>query len=400
MATSLAVALAVGCGIAALAWLGVLLDPIRAWRLRPVAEEERPPPDPASWPSVRVIIPAHNEAAILGETLSATLAQDYQGDWSIVLVDERSTDHTYDVARQESDDPSAGKRLTVVSGAPLPPGWIGKVWGLEQGLEAFDRAEVDYFLLTDADILHGRASLSALVAESEHQQLALNSRMARLHCASSAEKALIPAFVFFFNLLYPMRRVNDPDASIAAAAGGCVLVRAEALRAIGGFERIRGEVIDDVNLAREIKATGGRLRLALSRREVRSVRRYESIWPIWRMVRRTAFDELGYSWLKLAGTTLGMLILFPLPAAALALSASLGGARAAGLATVSIAQLSLVGSLSLAALLMMRVSYGPAVRLFGLGRAWSWTLPFAGAVYGLVTLDSARRHLAGRSGHW
>ena len=169
-----------------------------------------------------------------------------------------------------------------------------------------------------------------LVAESDADELALNSRMARLHCESLAERLLIPAFVFFFNLLYPMGRVNDPRSGVAACAGGCVLVRAAALRTIGGFESIRGEVIDDVNLARAIGRADPRLRLAVSRSDVLSIRAYPATGAIWRMVRRTAFDELGYSWLRLAATTAGMCILFLAPLATVLVSAALGACLEAG----------------------------------------------------------------------
>ncbi len=395
--TALALALGAACSLAALTWIGVLFDPKRAWQLRPVAEDETPPPSPSSWPSVRIVVPAHNEASVLPQTMAALLAQDYQGEWQIVLVDERSSDDTGAVAARAAATHEAADRLTVVRGSELPHGWIGKVWGLEQGLRAGRPEQPDYYLLTDADIAHQPQSLRMLVSESEDRNLALNSRMARLHCASRAERALIPAFVFFFNLLYPMRRVNDPTTPIAAAAGGCVLVNAATLRAAGGLERIRNEIIDDVNLACVIKSINPRLRLAISRRDVRSVRRYDSLRPIWRMVRRTAFDELGYSWWRLLGTVAGMLLLFLLPAAGLGVGAALAAADAAGAMDPPNWQPLVIGVPSLTALIAMRIAYTPAIRLFELRGVWAWTLPFAGTVYGLMTLDSARMHLAGRS---
>lgn len=400
MPDEVAIALAAACALAALAWLGILLDPLRAWQLRPVADDEHPAPAPSRWPSVRVIIPAQNEVEVLQETLPTILGQTYEGEWSVVVVDERSTDATSALARAHAASPESRGRLAVVSGRPLPAGWVGKVWGLEQGSSFADQTEPDYYLLTDADIAHVATSLRNLVSDSENRQLSLNSRMARLHCESSAEKALIPAFVFFFNLLYPMRRVNDPDRPAAAAAGGCILLRSDALRAIGGFERIRTEIIDDVNIARAVQKADPRLRLAVSRSDVRSVRRYNSIGPIWRMVRRTAFDELEYSWPRLTAASVSMLLLFPLPLCGLALSAGLGGAAAAGIVNSPGWQLAVIAACSLAALTLMRIAYGPAVRLFELRNFWAWALPFAGVVYGLATLDSARRHLAGRSGQW
>jgi hopene-associated glycosyltransferase HpnB len=398
--TALAVALGAACSLAALAWIGVLFDPKRAWQLRPVAEDETPPPPPTSWPSVRVVVPAHNEAGVLPRTIAALIAQDYPGEWQIVLVDERSSDDSGAVAAREAEAHESADRLAVVRGSELPHGWIGKVWGLEQGLRAGRPEAPDYYLFTDADIAHQPQSLRTLVSESEDGNLALNSRMARLHCASLAERALIPAFVFFFNLLYPMRRVNDPTTSLAAAAGGCVLVNAATLRAAGGLERIRNEIIDDVNLARVIKGIDPRLRLAISREDVRSLRRYDSLRPIWRMVRRTAFDELGYSWRRLLGTVVGMLLLFLLPAAGLGVGAALAAADAVGAINSPNWQPLVIGVSSLTALIAMRVAYTPAIRLFELRGSWAWALPFAGTVYGLATLDSARMHLAGRSRRW
>ena len=396
----LALALIGANGLAALAWLGILLHPARAWRMRPVAEEAAAPPAPEAWPKVGVIVPAHNEAALIGECLAGLLAQDYPGEWRLVVVDERSTDETRArVAEIERTDEN-GRRLELVAGAPLPEGWIGKVWGLKQGLDAHAGGGASYFLLTDADIAHAPHSLRRLVAESEAEQLALNSRMARLHCSSRAERLMIPAFVFFFNLLYPMRRVNDPTSRVAAAAGGCVLVRAEALASIGGFERIRDEVIDDVNLARALSAVSRRLRLSLSLSDVCSRRRYATLGPIWRMVRRTAFDELSYSWARLAGTVMGMLALFALPPVSLALTLGLAAASVMGQPQAAGWQLGAIGGLALAASTATRVAYGPTVALYRLRGRWAWTLGLAGTLYGLITLDSARVHAGGRARTW
>jgi len=349
---------------------------------------------------VQVIIPAHNEESVVGDALPSVLCQDYPGDCAVVLVDERSTDATAVLARSLANAEENAAPLTVVDGEPLPPGWLGKVWGLEQGYREAKLAQPEYYLLTDADIVHEPLSLRRLVAESEDAALALNSRMARLRCESPAERLLIPAFVFFFNLLYPMRRVNDPGSPVAACAGGCVLVRAETLEAIGGLDCIRGEVIDDVNLARAVASKDPRLRLAISRHHVRSVRTYATLGPIWRMIRRTAFDELDYSWLKLAGTIAGLLVLFALPLASVLVSAGLGGAKAAGSTETQAWSLVAMGLAGLTALVLMRVAYGPAVALFELRRRSAWTLSLAGTLYGLVTLDSAWQHLRRRGPSW
>jgi hopene-associated glycosyltransferase HpnB len=404
MPSWLGLTLLAATGLAGLAWLAVLLDPTRAWRLRPVAEDAEPRAAPTCWPPVCVIVPAHDEEEVVGESLASLLGQDYAGEWRVVVVDERSGDRTGELALELAASDPRGARLSVVRGAPIPRGWVGKVWGLEQGrraaLASTAGPEPEYFLLTDADISHAAGALSTLVRESETSELALNSRMARLHCESLAERLLIPAFVLFFNLLYPMRKVNDPASPVAAAAGGCVLVRASVLEAIDGFERIQGEIIDDVNLARAVADVDPRLRLAVSRSDVRSLRRYSGVGPIWRMVRRTAFDELDYSWLKLAGIVATMLVLFLLPPVALALSVALSAAQALDAASTETWGLAGLAGVSLATLVFMRILYEPTRALFGVSRGWAWSLPLAGVIYGAITLDSARQHLRGRSGAW
>jgi len=292
----------------------------------------------------------------------------------VVVVDDRSTDGTADAAKAHGGDRSAVRR-----GSELPEGWVGKVWALNQGVEG---AAEPYVLLTDADILHAPGSLRRLVAESERGGLALNSRMARLRCESPAERLLIPAFVWFFTLLYPPRRVNDPADRVAAAAGGCVLLRREALERAGGFASIRGEVIDDVNLARRIQGAGGALRLSLSRGDVRSLRDYETLGPIWKMVRRTAFTELRHSWLRVIGALLSIALLFVLP--------PLLTAAGAALAVLDRTFLGIAAA-GLTAWALMAALYRPAARFFGLSGFRGWTLPLIGALYGLMTLDSALR---------
>ncbi|MEZ5098429.1 MAG: glycosyltransferase [Thermoleophilia bacterium] len=390
------VCLVVG-GIALAAWLAILLEPARPWDLRPVAEDEPAPPEPAAWPPVAVIVPARNEVEALPLALPWLLAQDYPGDWRVVLVDDRSTDGTGELARRLADGAGAAARLTVVAGAELPAGWVGKVWAMEQGRRAVEADRRAYLLLTDSDIRHAPGSLRRLVAESEAGGLGLNSRMARLRCESRAERLLIPPFVFFFNLLYPMRRANDPASRVAACAGGCVLLRADALEAAGGFAAIRGEIIDDVNLARVVKRAGARTRLSVSRGDVASIREYGTLGPIWRMVRRSAFDELDYSWPKLAGTTVGMAVTFMLPSLAVPLALATVAARGAGALGGSWAW-PLVGlAVALAPIALAALTYRTTARFFGLPARWLWTLPLAGTIYGLITLDSARVHVQGRS---
>jgi hopene-associated glycosyltransferase HpnB len=412
------VAVLTGLGVmSVLIWLGIWLHPARPWDFQPVGDDVDLPPPPASWPTVRILAPARNEAESLPQTLPALLTQDYPGEFAVVVIDDRSHDGTADVAHDIAKQCGVEERLTVLTGAPLPPGWVGKVWALEQGAAWCGFGSVrsplskpgkpqtpnpkpQYLLLTDADILHAPHSLRRLVAESEQRRLALNSRMARLRCRSAAERLLIPPFVFFFNLLYPMRRVNDPRHAMAGAAGGCVLLRTEALARAGGFACIKDCIIDDVNLARHIKRADAAIQLALSRTEVESCRVYDSLRPIWVMVRRTAFTELRYSWLRLLGTVVGMALMFIVPPVwtiggigSLALSFA-GGVRG------RVSGLLLVTLLGLGAWMIMAVVYRPAVRFFRLPSNWSWTLPIAGVLYEGMTLDSAIRHVAGLRLGW
>ena len=389
--------------LALLIWAGITLHPARPWDLRPVGDDDGPPFDPHKWPSVQVLIPARNEAQSLPETLPSLLNQDYPGSFSVSIIDDRSHDRTAAVATAIAAQVNAA-RLRVVSGTALPAGWVGKMWALQQGAAACGLEKgsngglPDYLLLTDADIWHAPDSLRRLVAESEAGQLALNSRMARLRCASFAERLLIPPFVFFFFLLYPLRWVNDPRKTTAAAAGGCVLLSSQALIRIGGFQALRGQLIDDVALGQLVKGAGLPIRLSLSRTEVKSLRVYASVHSIWCMVRRTAFTELQYSWLRLSGTLVGMAVTFGLPPSLLLY----------GLACFSLPP-SVEVSKQVAFLLMLEGGtawglmtwvYGPGVHFFGLRRGWGLTLPLAAALYAAMTLDSAFRHARKKRVDW
>ena len=365
-------------GAVLLAWLAVALRPSRFWDLRPVVEDVCPPPAPASWPTVTALVPARNEAARLGESLPALMAQDYPGEWRIVLIDDRSEDGTAEVARGLTHD-----RATIIEGGPLPDGWAGKVWALQQGAAAAGRP--DYLWLTDADIVHAPGVLTRLVSESEAAALAMNSVMARLSTGPPSERLLVPAFLFFFNLLYPMRLVNGTGPT-AAAAGGCLLVRRDRLEQIGGFGVISGAVIDDIGLATLVKRLGAPIRLAVSRAEVVSIRRYDSLSAFWRTVRRTAFAELGHSWARLTATVVGLLLAFATPPVLLVVGAAGMQARLA--------------ALGLAAWVVMTLVYAPTVRFFGLRLTWALTLPLAGLLYGAMTVDSALQHVAGRRRVW
>ena len=411
--------------ISVLIWLGVVFHPARPWDFQPVGDDGEIPPAPLQWPSVTILIPARNERESLPRTLPALLLQDYPGPFSVVVIDDRSQDGTTEVAQQIAAQAQATARLTVISGTPLPQGWVGKVWALEQGaahcgLPSAESHRItssekhrppdnpqsairnpQYLLLTDADIRHAPGSLRRLVAESERARFVLNSRMARLRCLSAAERLLIPSFVFFFNLLYPMRQVNDPQSRVAAAAGGCVLLATAALRHAGGFACIKDRIIDDVSLARAVKGRDAPIQLALSRTEVESLRVYDSLAKIWVMVRRTAFTELRYSWLRLAGTVVGMGLMFFLPPflAVWGVMWWLIGMGYTPMMAAYSSGPSLMTS-GLSAWLLAALVYRPAVRFFGLPTAWIWTLPLTGLLYGAMTLDSALRYATGRRIGW
>ena len=337
-------------GLSLAAWLAVLARPGRPWLPGPYSEDLTAPA-PRGTPSVAVVVPARNEEATLTRTLPPLVAQGRP----VLVVDDRSGDATAEKA--------ARLGATTVRGEPLPAGWVGKVWALEQGVRAADA--VDYLLFTDADIHHAPGTIDRLVAESEADALALNSRLARLHCRSAWERLLIPPFVFFFNVLYPMRRAT-------AAAGGCMLVRREALERAGGLESIRAEGIDDVNLAKTIAAAGGRVRLALSRNDLLSVREHESLGALWRTVARTAFAQLDRSYPLVAATVATLALACAAPPVLLAFppwGTALGAV----------------------AWLLQTALVLPTVRYFGLNPLWALTLPLAGLLYGAMTLDSALR---------
>jgi hopene-associated glycosyltransferase HpnB len=387
--------------VSVMIWLGIWLHPACPWDFQPVGDDEPMPSPPSEWPAVCILVPARNERDSLPHTLPALLQQDYPGPFMVVVVDDRSQDGTAEIARALAHEAGAVEHLLVVNGKDLPIGWVGKVWALEQGATVASATQSPkYLLLTDADIRHAPSSLRRLVSESEHRQLALNSRMARLHCVSQAEQLLVPPFVFFFNLLYPMRQVNDSRSRVAAAAGGCVLLATEALTRAGGFACIRDRIIDDVSLARQIKAQGVPLQLALSCTEVESLRVYDSIAALWIMVRRTAFTELRYSWVRLTGAVLGLLLMFLVPPLWLMVGLVWGVMAASGGIAAALLTAAVFVLTGLSAWMLMARVYQPAVRFFGLFARWVWTLPLAGLLYGAMTVDSALRYATGMRMGW
>ena len=266
-------------------------------------------PPPTAWPAVTAVIPARDEAESVGQTITSLLQQNYPGAFSVVLVDDQSSDDTTEVARQAAAE--FADRLTIVPGATLPAGWTGKLWAMKQGVERALIGEPTYLLFTDADIVYDRDALTRLVSQAQANGLVLNSLMVALRCETFAERAFVPAFIFFFQMLYPFAWVNNPERTAAAAAGGCMLVRCDALNAAGGIEAIRGALIDDCALSRKLKPHGP-IRLGLTQR-VHSIRGYATVQDIRRMVARSAYAQLRYSPLLLTGTVAGMALVYLAP---------------------------------------------------------------------------------------
>jgi hopene-associated glycosyltransferase HpnB len=344
------------------------------------------PPAPERFPDVDVIIPARNEAPTVGRTVRSLLSQDFPGRIRVTIVDDHSDDGTASAASEGVEVP-AGRELTVHTAPPLQAGWTGKVWAMNAGLRlsATRDAQSEFVLFTDADIVHPPGNLRRLVAraaqpDEQGHPRDLVSQMVRLHCATWAEKLTIPAFVYFFRMLYPFGLVNRQQSRTAAAAGGVMLVRRAALERIAGLESIRSELIDDCALAARIKKRGP-LWLELSGETV-SLRVYPRVRDAWAMIARSAFTQLRPSVLLLAGTTVGLSVIFVLPPFMVAF----GGRIAASLAAVSWC--------------LMTLSYLPTIRMYNIHSLWALSLPFSSLVYLGATLDSARRHWIGRGGAW
>jgi hopene-associated glycosyltransferase HpnB len=337
-------------------------------------------PDDANWPTVAVIIPARDEAAMLPQSLGSILAQDYPK-LSIILVDDNSSDGTAAAGRQIAA--KAGREAVILKGQPLPAVWTGKLWALHQGISYVETTKFlpDYLLLTDADIHYAPCSVKRLVARAKTNGLVLTSLMAKLHCESFAERALIPAFVFFFQMLYPFAWVNDSFSTrTAAAAGGCMLVDRLALEKAGGVAKVRGALIDDCALAKLMKAEGP-IWLGLSDR-VRSLRKYPEIGDIDSMVARSAYTQLRYSPLLLTATLAGMAVTYIAPP----LLAIIGRYPANAVALVAWA--------------LMVLAFLPILRSYRLSPLWAAALPLIAATYSAFTLNSACEHCRGRGGTW
>jgi hopene-associated glycosyltransferase HpnB len=354
------------------------------WRIYPAASrtisaENRAQGNPVQ---IAVVIPARDEADVVGRAVRSLLQQTGGNALHIFLVDDASTDDTAQVARAAATAQGQAQNLTVVRGSPLPPGWSGKLWAMHQGVEQAAKTVPDFFLFTDADIEHAPDSVATLVSVAQDGPYDMASFMVKLHCQSVAEKILIPAFVYFFFKLYPPGWIANSRRSQAGAAGGCILIRPAALEEAGGIAAIRQEVIDDCSLAARVKRNGGRLWLGASA-TTRSIRPYEGFSGIGRMISRSAFNQLRHSSLLLALSVAGMAATYLLPpvlvlAAHRTLPAALGGA----------------------AWLLMVLSYWPVLRLYRLNPLWALALPLAAFFYVGATFHSAWKYWVGRGGEW
>jgi len=347
-------------------WLYLCFARGRFWS----SEPQLAPAVPAPCPDVDIVVPARDEAHTIAPVIASLLAQDYRGNFRVILVDDNSTDGTAQCA-------GSGPNLEVLRGQPKPAEWSGKLWALRQGV-AVGHAPV--LLFTDADIVHDPRHLSALVARLQAPQTELVSEMVRLNCHCLAERALVPAFVYFFQMLYPFAKVNDPRSRVAAAAGGTILIRREALERIGGLDAIKGALIDDVALARAVKPTGaiflGHSGLAVS------IRTYPGFADLWRMISRTAFTQLRHSGALLALTLLGLALVWLVPVWAAAFGH--GPERAFGFAALALAAL----------------SYLPTLKRYARSGLWVIALPLIALFYMAATAGSALDHWRGVGARW
>lgn len=340
-------------------------------------------------PNVAVIIPARNEAEVLPISLNSLFAQDYEGEFTINLVDDQSTDNTGNIALEIANQNQKKLQLNIIKGENLPLDWTGKLWAMKQGINYAEKNfNPDYFLFTDADIKHSQNNLTQLIAKAETDKLDLVSLMVLLKCESFWEKLLIPAFVFFFQKLYPFSWVNNPKNKVAAAAGGCILISKEALNRIGGIDVLKDTLIDDCTLASFVKKSlpdNKSIWLGLTNSTV-SLRDYPDLSTIWNMVARTAFTQLNYSILLLIGTFLGLCITYLFAPLFLIL----------GIVNHSL----FIMIISAFIWLLMAIAYYPTLKLYKLSFLWAFTLPFIAFLYSLMTIDSALRHWQGKGGQW
>ena len=358
-------------------WLYLTFAHGNFWKLHEDTIEPKPLKD---WPYVIAIVPARNEAETIARAVTTLLSQDYPGDFEIIVVDDQSDDGTATIALRAAAESGAVERLKVHTVSELPPGWTGKLWALNAGVYAAEKNPI-YFWLTDADVVHAPDTLRRLVFRAERDSLDLASLMVLLQAKTFPEKLLIPPFLYFFLMLYPPQWIADPKKRTAGAAGGCILLRRNALERIGGIAAIRSEVIDDCALARAVKRSGGKIWMGLTHASV-SIRSYRSFAEIRDLVARTAFAQLRNSFLLLLATIVGLLATYWL-----------------GWILFFTAE-DPAWILASTAVSLMTVTFLFTVRFFGLSPIWAFTLPFAAAFYGYATCVSAIRYWLGRGGQW
>ena len=362
-------------------WAYLLVGRGAFWRCGE-RDDTAAPPSPTIWPNVVAVIPARDEADMIARSVGSLLRQDYPGQFSVLVVDDQSSDGTAAIASAAASAAGAVDRLQVISGRDAPSGWTGKLWAMRQGLEAVEAAAEppEFVLFSDADIAYAPHVLRRVVAIARSRDSVLTSLMVKLRCESLAERWLAPAFVFFFQMLYPFAWVNDASRVVAAAAGGCMLARRETLRRAGGLETLRGALIDDCALGALMKRQGP-IWLGLTE-DALSLRAYPDFAEFGRMVTRSAYAELRYSPLRLAGAVVGMGVVYLAPP--LFALAAHGPAQWAG-------------ALAWA---MMALSLAPMLRLYGRPPIGGVALPAIAAVYVVFTLRSAVQYWRGRGGYW
>jgi hopene-associated glycosyltransferase HpnB len=359
-------------------WVYLLAARGYFWR---VSEDSFGPKRLEDWPRVVAIVPARNEARTISEAVSSLAKQNYPGEFSIIVVDDHSEDGTAALAQQAANEFGASQRVKIHVASPLAPGWTGKLWALNEGIQFAANYSSEFFWFTDADIEHAPDTLRRLVSRAEKESLDLVSLMALLQAKTLPERLLIPPFLYFFLMLYPPRWIADPNASTAGAAGGCILLRRNVLAPIGGMASIRAEMIDDCALARAVKRRGGKIWMGLTRASV-SLRSYGTFAEIRELIARTAFTQLHYSFLLLIVTLIGLFATYLL-------------------AWIAFFTLEDPGwLLASTAISIMTATYGATVRFYGLPWLWALTLPFAAVFYGYATFLSALRYWLGRGGQW
>lgn len=364
-------------------WLFLLLFWGQFWR---VDQQLKPTPNKLqNLPTVCVVVPARNEADVIPISLRSLLLQDYPGNFQVFLVDDQSSDGTANFAQGVAYAVDKPEKLQIIASGDLPTGWTGKLWAMEQGVQQANQLQPDYLLLTDADIEHDISNLRRLVTKAETENLDLVSIMVKLRCQSFWEQLLIPAFVFFFQKLYPFRWVNNPKKTTAAAAGGCILIRRETLEKIGGLQIIRQALIDDCSLAKAVKSHQGKIWLGLSSLTY-SLRPYNSLETIWNMVARSAYTQLNYSPLLLIGSVIGMILVYILPPLGIILGLVIGNW--------------VIALIGLCTWLLMTVAYFPMIAFYKCPPWLAFCLPIIAFLYTLMTIDSAQRHQQGKGGAW